>query len=86
MKMFFFWLFLIGIVIPFFMIKIKSRWAAWVPAIIFGVLSIIMGVGTRFIPAESMMDLGQIIYFMVFGVTTLGSLVGGLIIRFIKNR
>ncbi|WP_342430852.1 hypothetical protein [Neobacillus sp. FSL H8-0543] len=84
--MFFFWLFLIGMVIPFLLIKIKSGWAAWVPAIIFGSITIILAVVIKFIPAEGMMDLGQIIYFMMFGSATLGSLVGGVIVHFIKKK
>jgi hypothetical protein len=83
--MLFFWLVLIGLVLPFFMIKVKSKWAVWVPVIIFGVLTIIMGVVSKFMPAESMMDLGQIIYFMVFGAVTIGSLVGATIVHFIKK-
>ncbi len=68
------------------MIKIKSKWGGWVPAIIFGLATISMGVVAKFSPSQGMVDLGQVIYFMLLGTATLGSLVGGVIVYFIKKK
>lgn len=84
-QMLFFWILLIGMVLPVLLIKIKSRWAAWIPTIIFGLATLIMGGVAVFFPGEGMADLGKIIYFMLFGVAAIGSLVGGVIVHFIKN-
>jgi hypothetical protein len=83
--MFFNWLVLIGMVIPFLLLKINSTWVIWSPAIIFSIAAIFMAVKASVFPGEMMADLAESLYFMMFGTAAFGSIVGGIIIHFIKK-
>lgn len=77
--------FVIGMGFPFLLIKIKSKWARWVPTILFLIASIIIGGKAMFFPAPEMAFLGEVVYFMLFGTIALGAFIGGLIVRFFKK-
>jgi hypothetical protein len=84
--MFFLFVFLLGLVITLFFIKLKSKWAKWIPAIIFFIATILMGVKAKFFPAPEMAVLGEIVYFMSFGLMTIGALIGGGILQYWKRK
>jgi hypothetical protein len=84
--MFFFLLFLIGIVIPFLLIKINPSWVIWMPSLILFLAAIVMYGKAEFFPGEGMADLAERLYFMIFGVAAIGSVLGGVIVHFIRNR
>jgi hypothetical protein len=77
--------FLIGLGVPFLLIKVKSKRVIWFPAIIFFIGTILMGVKASFFPGLVMADLGERVYFMILGVTTIGSGFGGIIVGYIKK-
>jgi hypothetical protein len=83
--MFFIGLVLIGMVIPFLLMKISSTWFIWSPAIIFSLAAIFMAVKASVFPGEGMADLAESLYFMMFGTAAFGSIVGGIIVHFIKK-
>lgn len=84
--MVFIFVFLLGLVITLFFIKLKSKWAKWVPAMIFFIATILMGGKAKFFPAPEMAVLGEIVYFMIFGSMTIGALIGGGIIHYWKRK
>jgi hypothetical protein len=84
--MFFFVIFLIGLVLPFILLKIDASWIIWSPAIIFFLAAILMAVKTAVSPGEGMADLAERIYVMMFGAAASGSIIGGVIVYFIKSR
>ncbi|MEH7250621.1 hypothetical protein V7111_00615 [Neobacillus niacini] len=84
--MFFFILFLIGLVIPFLLIKINPNWIVWIPSLILFFAAIVMYGKAEFFPGEGMADLAERLYFMMFGIAAIGSILGGVIIHFIRNR
>jgi hypothetical protein len=84
--MLFFIVFLIGLVVTLLFIKMKSKWAKWIPAILFFIATILMGGKARFFPAPEMAVLGEIVYFMIFGSLTIGAFIGGLMVHYWKKR
>jgi hypothetical protein len=84
--MFFGGLVLIGMVIPFILMKIDSRWVNWIPAVFFLAAAFITGAKAVLYPGEGMADLAERIYFMMFGSVAIGSIIGGTIVHFIKSR
>ena len=84
--MFFFVLFLIGLVIPFLFIKVKYRWGSWVPSIILLLAAILIYGKAEFFPGEGMAELGERLYFMIVGMAAIGSIVGSIIIHFLRNK
>jgi hypothetical protein len=83
--LFFIGLVLIGIVIPFLLMKINLTWVIWSPAIIFSIAAIIMAVKASVFPGEGMADLAESLYFMMFGTAAIGSIAGAVIVHFIKK-
>jgi hypothetical protein len=83
--MFFLVLFLIGLVIPFILIKVNPRWIVWIPSLVLFLAAIAMYGKAEFFPGEGMADLAERLYFMIFGMTAIGSIVGGIIIHFIRK-
>jgi hypothetical protein len=83
--MFFFIVFLLGLLSTLLFIKLKSNWSKWIPAIIFFLATVIMGGKAKFFPAPEMAVLGEIVYFMIFASITIGALIGGGIIHFWKK-
>jgi hypothetical protein len=84
--MFFFVLFLIGLVIPLLFIKVKSRWGSWIPSIILLLAAILIYGKAVFFPGEGMAELGERLYFMIVGMAAIGSILGSVIIRFLRNK
>jgi hypothetical protein len=84
--MFFLILFLIGLLIPFLLIKMNPNWIVWVPATVLFLIAIVIYTKAEFFPADGMADLAERLYFMIFGVTAIGSFVGGMIVHFIKRK
>jgi hypothetical protein len=84
--MFFFALFLIGLVIPFLFIKVKSRCVSWIPSIILLLAAILIYGKAEFFPGEGMAELGERLYFMIVGMAAIGSIVGSVIIHFLRNK
>jgi hypothetical protein len=84
--MFFFVLFLIGMIIPFLFIKVKNRWGSWVPSIILLLAAILIYGKAEFFPGEGMAELGERLYFMIVGMAAIGSIVGSIIIHFLRNK
>lgn len=84
--MFFFIVFLLGLLSTLLFIKFKSKWAKWIPAFIFFVATILMGGKAMFFPAPEMAVLGEIVYFMIFGSITIGAILGGAIIHYWNKR
>jgi hypothetical protein len=84
--MFFFILFLIGLVISFLFIKVKSRWGSWIPSIILLLAAILIYGKVEFFPGEGMAELGERLYFMIVGMAAIGSIVGSVIIHFLRNK
>jgi hypothetical protein len=78
--------FLIGLAVPFLFLKGKSKRIRWIPAILFFIGTLLMGVKAGFFPGAGMADLGERIYFMILGVTTIGSIIGGIIVGYLKNK
>jgi hypothetical protein len=83
--MFFFVLFLIGMIIPFLFIKVKSRWGSWIPSIILLLAAILIYGKAEFFPSEGMAELGERLYFMIVGMAAIGSIVGSIINHFLKK-
>jgi hypothetical protein len=77
---------LIGLATTFLSIKLKISWAKWIPALIFLIATVFIGLKILFFPAPEMAILGEIIYFMIFGCLTLGAAIGGTTIYFLKKR
>jgi hypothetical protein len=84
--MFFFVLFLIGMIIPFLFIKVKSRWGSWIPSIILLLAAILIYGKAEFFPGEGMAELGERLYSMIVGMAAIGSIVGSIIIHFLRNK
>ncbi|MHC0035567.1 hypothetical protein [Pseudoneobacillus sp. C159] len=84
--MYFFFVFLIGLCATFLFIKLKSEWAKWVPAIVFFLAMIMIGIKILLFPAPEMAVLGEIVYGMILGAMTIGATIGGTIIHFLKKR
>lgn len=84
--MLFFVFFLIGLVIPFLLIKIKPSWIVWVPSFVLFLAAIAFYGKAEFFPGEGMADLAERLYFVIFGITAIGSIVGGLIVHFFRNK
>lgn len=84
--MFFFIVFLLGLLSTLLFIKLKSKWAKWIPAFIFFVATILMGGKAMFFPAPEMAVLGEIVYFMIFGSITIGAILGGGIVHYWNKR
>ncbi|WP_026567016.1 hypothetical protein [Bacillus sp. UNC41MFS5] len=84
--MFFFVIFLIGLVLPFILIKIEFSWIIWIPALIFFLAAILAVIKAVIFPGEGMADLAERIYVMIFGTAAIGSIVGGGIAHFIKSK
>lgn len=87
--MFFIGLVLIGMVMPFLLMKINLTWVIWSPAIIFSIAAIIMAVKASVFPGEGMADLAETLYFLMFGTAAVGSIIGGVIVNLIiklKNK
>jgi hypothetical protein len=84
--MLFFVVFLIGLILSFSMIKVKSKWAKWVPAILFISGAIVMMGKAKFFPAEEMAVLGEIVYAMLMAAIAGGALFGGVIVHFLKKK
>ncbi|MEH7309142.1 hypothetical protein [Neobacillus drentensis] len=83
---FFFVIFLIGLILPFILMKIDASWIIWIPAIIFFLAAIVMALKTGVIPGEGMADLAERLYIMMLGVAGVGSIIGGLIVHVIKSK
>ncbi|WP_139185579.1 hypothetical protein [Bacillus sp. OK048] len=79
-------MFLIGLVIPFLLIKINPNWIVWIPSLILFIAAIVMYGKAEFFPGEGMADLAERLYFMMFGIAAIGSIFGGVIIHFIRNK
>ena len=77
--------FLIGGVMPFLFIKFKPKISIWIPAIVFLIATILIGIKASSFPAVEMGDLGERVYMMMLGVATLGSLIGGIIAKMFKK-
>lgn len=84
--MFFLFVFIIGLVIPFIFIKAKRSWVKWIPAISLFLAAILIYGKTEFFPGEGMADLGERISFMIVGISAIGSILGGIIVHFLKNK
>lgn len=84
--MFFFVLFLIGLIIPFILIKVNSSWIVWAPSIILFLAAIAMYGKAEYFPGEGMADLAERLYFIIFGMTAIGSIVGGIIVHLLRNK
>lgn len=84
--MYFLFVFILGLFITLFFYKLKSQWAKWIPALIFFIATIFIGLKAMFFPAPEMAVLGEIVYFMIFGSITIGSAIGGLIVHFLKRK
>jgi hypothetical protein len=84
--MLFFVLFLIGLIIPFILIKVKPDWIVWIPSMILVLAAIVMYGKAEFFPGEGMAELAERLYFIIFGLSAIGSLIGGIIIHFIRNK
>jgi hypothetical protein len=83
--MYFLLVFIVGIIITFISIKFKSKWAKWIPALIFLIASLLIGLKVLFFPAAEMAVLGEIVYFMIFGTLTIAAGLGATIIHFWKR-
>lgn len=86
MFMFFFVIFLIGLVLPFILIKVEFSWIIWIPAMIFFLAAILAVVKAVIFPGEGMADLAERIYVMIFGTAAIGSISGGVIAHFLKSK
>ncbi|WHY69287.1 hypothetical protein [Neobacillus sp. SuZ13] len=84
--MFFFVIFLIGLVLPFILIKVEFSWIIWIPAMIFFLAAILAVVKAVIFPGEGMADLAERIYVMIFGTAAIGSISGGVIAHFLKSK
>ncbi len=78
--------FLIGLVIPFLLIKVNPSWIVWLPSFVLFLAAIAFYGKAEFFPGEGMVDLAERLYFFIFGITAIGSIVGGLIVHFLKNK
>jgi hypothetical protein len=84
--MLFFVVFLIGLLIPVLFIKVKPSWIIWVPAFVLFIAAIVIYGKAEFFPGEGMADLAERLYFIIFGLTAIGSIVGALIVHFFRNK
>lgn len=79
-------LFLIGLLIPFLLIKVNPSWIVWVPSFVLFIAAIVIYGKAEFFPGEGMADLAERLYFIIFGLTAIGSIVGGLIVHSLRNK
>lgn len=84
--MFFLVIFLIGLFLPFIVLKIDASWVIWSPAILFFVAAILMALKTAVFPGAGMADLAERIYMMMFGTAGMGAIIGGVIVLCIKSK
>ncbi|WP_144549827.1 hypothetical protein [Bacillus sp. X1(2014)] len=84
--MFFFVIFLIGLVLPFILMKIDGSWIIWIPAIIFFIATMLTAVKAFIFPGGGMADLAERINVMMFGAAAIGSIIGGGIVQFIQRK
>ncbi|MGG1677100.1 hypothetical protein ACIFOT_15280 [Neobacillus sp. NRS-1170] len=83
--MFLFIIFLFGLLLPFLLMKYKSKWAKWIPAILFLIGTFIMGIKAWIFPGPEMSALGDIIYFIILGSATIGTIIGAIIVGVMKK-
>jgi hypothetical protein len=74
------------LVIPLLFIKVKSRWGSWIPSIILLLAAILFYGKAEFFPGEGMAELGERLYFMIVGMAAIGSILGSVIIHFLRNK
>jgi hypothetical protein len=67
---------LCSILIPFSLKKINYKWVKWSPAGLFLCVTLFFGLKALILPAPEMAVLGEVIYFIMFGVATIGSTLG----------
>lgn len=84
--MIFFVLFLIGLVIPFLFIKVNTGWVVWVPFFVLFLAAILIYGKAEFFPGEGMADLAERLYLIIFGITAIGSFIGGIIVHYLRNK
>ncbi|MDQ1003154.1 glucan phosphoethanolaminetransferase (alkaline phosphatase superfamily) [Neobacillus niacini] len=77
--------FLIGLLIPFLLIKVKPSWIVWVPSFVLFIAAIFIYGKSAFFPGEGMADLAERLYFIIFGLIAIGSIVGALIVHFFRK-
>lgn len=83
--MFFAVCFLVGLVIPFLLFKVKSKGLIWLPTLILVVGTILMAIKAFIFPGDSMADLGERVYMIMLVLSTIGSLIGALIVSLFKK-
>jgi hypothetical protein len=84
--MFFFLTFLFGVIAPFLFWKSRGIWIKWLPGIIFLSAALVLGLKILIKPAQEMALLGEIVYFMLFGLAAIGSFIGALILRIMQKQ
>ncbi len=84
--MYFIIILLCSSLVPFLFIKSHNNWLIWAPTLIFTTMSLSIGLKAKFLPAPEMAVLGEIVYFMIFGVAAIGSLIGSIIVRSIRKK
>lgn len=77
--------FLIGLLIPVLLIKVKPCWIIWIPSFVLFIAAIFIYGKAEFFPGEGMADLAERLYFIIFGMSAIGSIVGALIAHFFQK-
>jgi hypothetical protein len=78
--------FLIGLLLPVLFIKVKPSWVVWIPSFVLFMAALVIYGKAEFFPGEGMADLAERLYFIIFGLTAIGSILGALILHFFRNR
>jgi hypothetical protein len=77
--------FFIGLVIPFFLLKVKRKGAVWIPSLLLFICTVLMAIKAYVFPGAGMADLGEIVYMMILGISTGGSIIGALAVSLINS-
>lgn len=79
--------FLIGFFRPFLFIKSVSKWRKWIPAIIFFIATILLGIVSLYFPGPGEFDdLIALLYAEAFGIGTIGAILGGLYVNYKRGK
>ena len=77
--------FFVGLVIPFFLLKVKRKGAVWIPSLLLFICTVLMAVKAYVFPGAGMADLGEVLYLMILGISTVGSIIGALVVSLINT-
>jgi|GEM_PF-3024960 len=76
--------FLVGLLVPFIFWKMKP-WIKWLPAYIFGLFALLWLLRAKLSNGQDFSDIAYIIFFLMFGLASIGAFLGGATVLLIKK-